>query len=308
MPILGKLFSEKYRAAFSKLISLSKSLFTPVALVFIIYFAWQSRDLLIKIFLESHPGFVAASVILWLLVQGASIYHMTFILKCAGSKIPLKQVAYVYASRVPARYLPGGIWHTVSRMNDFYRQGIPMRHLSTFVYLENATSVGVTLVSGGVLLYVGHAHSHWGMIGLLAAVMASIGIILGPRIVNNFILRQENALKISDYLLILLINSLFWTLSCGAFLAYVLSFPVSVVDAPLHQIAAAYLFSWGIGFLAFFAPQGIGIFESVMTQLISSNVSAGSLFILIAGFRLIALMGDFMAFGISRLIKDVNRP
>jgi hypothetical protein len=57
-------------------------------------------------------------------------------------------------------------------------------------------------------------------------------------------------------------------------------------------MAGIYLFSWGVGFLAIFAPQGIGVFEFVASELMASPVGFMGLAALIAGFRIVVLVAD----------------
>ncbi len=73
---------------------------------------------------------------------------------------------------------------------------------------------------------------------------------------------------------------------------YLSAFPRLALQAVPLETAGAYLFSWGVGFIAIFAPQGIGVFEVVAADLMRSDSTFMSVAALLAGFRLIILAAD----------------
>src|SRR3546814_1256567 len=74
----------------------------------------------------------------------------------------------------------------------------------------------------------------------------------------------------------------FWAASAAAFLCYLAAFPA--IDAPgAVQTAGTFLVSWAAGFVAVFAPQRAGVFETTMAGLLDGPVAA--LALVIAGYR-----------------------
>ena len=63
----------------------------------------------------------------------------------------------------------------------------------------------------------------------------------------------------------------------------------------------SYLFSWSIGYLAFFAPQGIGVFEVTLANMLDTSLTVGSLAVIIAGFRIIIFLADITLWGLSKM-------
>src|SRR6185503_4564017 len=57
----------------------------------------------------------------------------------------------IHASRLPSKYLPGGIWHTVARVADFRGIGYSPSLLAEFVLFENAVAAAIALFLGGLL-------------------------------------------------------------------------------------------------------------------------------------------------------------
>ncbi len=73
---------------------------------------------------------------------------------------------------------------------------------------------------------------------------------------------------------------------------FVAAFPGLGLGANPGEIAGAYLFSWAVGFVSIFAPQGIGVFEVVAAELMSPAGTFMSVAALFAGFRLVILVAD----------------
>ena len=82
-----------------------------------------------------------------------------------------------------------------------------------------------------------------------------------------------------------------------------LLFPSSVGDQSYLELGGIYLFSWGVGFLAVFAPQGIGVFEMVGSQLMQSPLGFVGFAALIGGFRLVILVADLLVWIAYHLLR-----
>jgi hypothetical protein len=65
------------------------------------------------------------------------------------------------------------------------------------------------------------------------------------------------------------------------------------------------LFSWGIGFISIFAPQGIGVFEVVAADLLRGVEPLMGIAAVIAGFRLIILTADAVAWLTLQLLSGL---
>ncbi len=66
-------------------------------------------------------------------------------------------------------------------------------------------------------------------------------------------------------------------------------------DLGWAEASGAFLVSWGMGFYALFAPQGIGVFEGALVTVLDWGADA---VLLVAGFRAVLLARDFsMRFG-----------
>ncbi len=83
---------------------------------------------------------------------------------------------------------------------------------------------------------------------------------------------------------------------------YLSAFPGLALQAAPLETAGAYLFSWGLGFISIFAPQGIGVFEVVAADLMRGAGTLMSVAALLAGFRLVILAADAVVFAALHLL------
>lgn len=74
------------------------------------------------------------------------------------------------------------------------------------------------------------------------------------------------------------------------------------------QIYGVYLLAWIAGFVSVFAPQGIGVFESVAGLFLKGALMFAGVAVLAAGFRVAVLDADMLAFGVLLTLRVAQRP
>jgi len=288
----------------------SKRIFTLLALGFIGYFAWQSQATLLVILANAEFSYLILSIIIWIIFHFILPICTFIIITACGSSMTYGTALKTHLDYLPARYLPGGIWHTVGRMTAFYTQGIKHPYLTGLVLLENLLALGISAMLGGYCVgYFKSGGDHGSLLAILVAVGATIGLGCIPFFINRWILHPVTHLSYRSYLRCLGIFTIAWFFPTMAFICYLSAFPTVIATISTLEVAGIYLFSWAVGFVAIFAPQGIGIFELVASHTLTAPVSLGSIAVLIAGFRIIMLIADAMTWVISRLIIQImTRP
>lgn len=276
----------------NKIVNALKLLFTPVALAFLVYFAWTSRDELASLISNASPVYLLIAVAVWAVLHFLSPVFAAVVFNGCGATVSWKQAFATHAARLPARYLPGGIWHTVGRVVDYRAQGVEARQVSAFVLLENALAAAVTLAIGGAIVSAMPGTESIGLIAGAASLISVISLPLVFRVLNSRVLGSTDRMTLRSYASSIGLVALFWILAAIAFLSYLNAFPASTGTYSAIEMAGIYLFSWGVGFLAIFAPQGIGVFELVASELMASPIGFMGLAALIAGFRVIILVAD----------------
>jgi hypothetical protein len=261
-------------------------------LAFLVYFAWKSRQELTELIANASLVYLCLAATVWGLLHTLSPVFAVIVLNACGSRVSWQQAFATHAARLPARYVPGGIWHTVGRVMDYREQGVSGRHLSAFVVLENGLAAAVTLAVGGAIVFAMRGTDSLGSIAGLASMASIVALPVILLILNSRVLRQPDRLPVAAYLKSILVLTVFWIGATLAFLLYLNAFPASTGMYSTIEMGGIYLFSWGVGFLAIFAPQGIGVFELVASELMQGPIGFMGLAALIAGFRVVVLVAD----------------
>ncbi len=270
----------------------AKLLFTPIALAFLFYFVWLARHDLAVLLSEASLPLLLAALLLWCLFNIATPWLSSMLLSGCGSKVSCSQAFAIHASRLPARYVPGGVWHTVGRVMDYRQVGVDPRHLTAFVVMENGLAAAVAMTVGGGIVFLSHSSAFW---GLIAGASSLAGIVAIPAlliVVNRTILVRPDRMDIVGYGFAVGAMAIIWAIATAAFLLYLNAFPYAMGDHTQVEMGGIYLFSWGVGFLSVFAPQGIGVFELISSELTQSSIGFVGSAALIGGFRLVVLMAD----------------
>ena len=287
----------------SRIVDVLQLLFTPLAFAFLFYIAWQSKAELLVLITNASPLSLLLSVLVWAVLHALSPVLAVIVFSGCGSTVRWQQAFATHAGRLPAKYLPGGIWHTVGRVMDYRQQGIAARHLSTFVILENGLAAAVTLAIGGAIVFSMRGPDSLGAIAGLASVAGIVAIPILVLLVNSRVLQAPDRLSMTDVGKSTMVVVVFWAAAALAFLLYLSAFPASTGVYSNLEMSGIYLFSWGVGFLAVFAPQGIGVFELVASELMSSPIGFMGLAALIAGFRVVVLIADIVVWLLFQLSR-----
>ncbi|MBW1989208.1 MAG: hypothetical protein JRI97_06645 [Deltaproteobacteria bacterium] len=281
----------------NRALRLSKLAFTPAALAFLGIMALRNREVILDLLARLTLRPVAVALVLWTGLHFLSALVAFLVFRSSNAPLSFGQAFFIHANRLPARYIPGGIWHTVGRVADYVSLGISKAHIVLFVFLGNALAPCMTFLLGG--LAVAAAGRLPVELGLAAAGGGLLGMTAIPLVVRIRLLRGRIVLPVVSYGAILGVMGAFWCGAATCFTLYFLAFPETTGKA--WEVGGAYLFSWGVGFLTFFAPQGIGVFETVSGKLLEGGLTLGSTAVLAAGFRVVILAADLLAFSTAHL-------
>jgi hypothetical protein len=237
---------------------------------------------------------------LGLLSLGQSAWFWARCLTNLGAPRPFGPVLEATVAAIPARYLPGSIWYAAGRVGHLRGSGTPAVTLGVVAVLETLLSFVVAVaLGGGLLIAAGSDDSGLGLLGLVA-VAGGLALVASPWVINPAVrwvaarrgLGEVPALRWGAYLELGGHLLAFWAASAAAFLCYLSAFPA--VDAPgVVHTAGTFLVAWAAGFVAVFAPQGAGVFETTLAGLLDGPVAA--LAVVIAGYRALTAVRDALA-------------
>lgn len=215
----------------------------------------------------------------------------------SGIRIDLATSLAVYMRRIPARYLPGGIWHSVARYADMkFDAGVDGRALRRLFLLEMAlVAVSGLLVCGIGLALFSPQSPVFAFAALqsgLGAAAAAIAVVLARR-------RAWKRLGLGAVLFLLI-----WSAAGGAFA--LIAQPL-LGDCAAPTIMATYLVAAVQGYIAIFAPQGWGVAEASYALLEPCRVGVPAV---VAGFllyRISAIAGDVVSYAVWAVLTRASR-
>lgn len=283
------------------MVRMAQRLFLPLALVFLGLAAWTSRDVVAEIMLRAHVPSLLAAVGIWSSLHLLSPLTTHLALRGVGSTLDYRTALRIHLLRLPARYLPGGIWQTVGRVVDLRALGVAKPQLAALVVLENAAPLAVALALAGLWLGVADTDA----VPSPALVGGGVALALFLPLLIRRTLPGAGRMSLLRYLGILASCALFWTVAAMAFACYWSAFPEPASQAELPSLMGTYLLAWSAGFAAVFAPQGIGVFESVAALMLDGRLPFALVAVMVAGFRAAALAGDLLAYGLGHLALAV---
>ena len=255
----------------------------------------------------TRPAPLLAALGLTLLSLGQSALFWSRGLASLGTPRPLGTVLEATVASLPARYLPGSVWYAAGRVGHLRGGGAPVLALTVVATVETFLSFVVAVSLGAGLLVASGGDGPGVSSAVLAVVAGALALAASPWVLNPVLrwigarrqLTTVPALPWRTYLELCAHLVLFWAASAAAFLCYLAAFPA--VDAPgLVRTAGTFLVAWAAGFVAVFAPQGAGVFETTLAGLLT-GAPVAALAIVIAGFRALTAIRDALALGLLAL-------
>ena len=183
---------------------------------------------------------------------------------------------------------------------DLHALGVGRPSLSRMVMAENIIPVAMALTLGGLFLSLA-GNVHWLATG---ALIAGIVLVTGGFVfLRRFGRSSCQPLLLGRYLKLAGVTGLFWIIAATAFYSYWSAFPAAREVVSGLQVYGIYLLSWAAGFVSVFAPQGIGVFESVAGVFLQSTLTFSGAVVLIAGFRVAVLAADLLAYSFFLILR-----
>ena len=279
---------------YKHLVRIAKWIFIPLAFSFIIYSIWQTRFILQDLLAHSSYMYLLWAMLVYTFANLLIPFIGIVILQAEGINVSYKKILNIHFQYLPARYLPGGIWFTVARVHRLHQLGVTTKYLTGFILLEHILALSMSLILGGGIVSSFQETGFWYLITSILMII-SVGVLLIlPTVMWYWLFNKKTVLNIGYYIFSISLVCLFWVCMASAFILFLSAFPGIFDTFIWWEMAGIYLFSWGIGFLAVFAPQGIGVFEAVAAELVTSNLSFINIVSLLVGFRFLIIISDLI--------------
>lgn len=203
-----------------------------------------------------------------------------------GSRIPFIRMIYINGVIQLSKYLPGTIWQYVGRAGYYRLDGnMKLKQIVGAITLETVWLISSSIIAAAIFYGLYAQYSVWLVVALIFVWL----IILG--LVDFKITKQSNWQRI---LFAQLAQFLIWV--CFGISFFVLFAGLDVRFNQLLLVLAAYAISWTIGYVAFFAPGGIGVREFVLFALLGNTLPSDTIVNYLVIHRALTLCAEVTTF------------
>ncbi|XDD51554.1 hypothetical protein AB3N59_07415 [Leptospira sp. WS92.C1] len=239
-------------------------------------------------------------------------YAWKIILEFTVSKpgsIPFPDILYVYTKANIGKYLPGNVMEFVIRNFLANKMNISHANIAFSSFLEIGISLFVAILialalnhQSLILTFLVFKERLWIFVALLLILSVTSFLLLykSEKIRSLFLqLFDKRSFKM------ILTTSIIYSLVFVNLTFTLLLIFTELFDIPLGlsfsiQCVSAFVISWIIGFVVPGAPGGLGVKEAVLVILLT-GIADESIVITVAMIhRLISVLGDLVALGLSR--------
>jgi len=206
------------------------------------------------------------------------------VLRYAGHPISFKDAWEIYFIGNLGHYIPGKVWTVAGVAYMAERKGIPPMAAGAAVVFAQAYSIISSLAFFPAFLILSAGESSWLRLEwAIPAILAFVGIFMFPgnleRMLNRvlaFMGKERISLDLTPgkAVRITVLYTISWGMFGAAFWLFVSAVTRDGTVSPV-LLTAVYALSYVAGYLAFFAPGGLGVREGAASCLLSSAMSPG---------------------------------
>lgn len=215
----------------------------------------------------------------------------------------------LYSITQLGKYLPGGVWHFVGRFGAYRSEAFDTKKSFKAMIVENFWLISSAMMMGVVFLLLFNGESlenigisiplllRNGLAGLTIALWL-VAIVLVQRFYTGVGVIQWKRM------LILVLSLIAAWLLIG--FSYAMMFPV--IDANVIGLAiGGFTLSWSVGYLAVFAPGGIGVRELMLSLFFSSTTYAALSPVLATVHRLVWIVTEVLLGSFCMVVDSIRK-
>jgi hypothetical protein len=212
-------------------------------------------------------SFALLTLVFFFLVTG-----WYFILRTLDIKLPVLAVSRIWIVSQFGKYIPGHIWQFVGRITFLAEKGVSKKRALLSIHLESASSILAATLTLLVSLTLSSVRPDEIGIPLIAAAIFLCLTLLHPKLLESAlnifftILKKDKVTVDFSFKNMLLITAYYiaawFVLSLSFF--FLINSLYDIGFASFFDVAFAFTASYVAGYLAIFAPGGIGVREGFL--------------------------------------------
>lgn len=228
--------------------------------------------------------------------------HSQLITKVNGREFTFRESFWMYSASDLVKYIPGGLWNALARVRLYTSMGMTSGASAKAFALEKYWMVLGALATGALALTsdgleaigISTSATVVTITRVLLVVLWAAMAWMGGRLTGNPIVPLAVLRSLSEQVII------------AVFFGLGVWIPLEAVDAGVGPLVAIGAFSLGrgLGYLAVFAPAGIGVREVVtLWALGGTPASTKAVVVALAMNRVMTFVADLASFGLSLAVK-----
>ena len=286
-----------YSLKYKKLIEYSKWLWIVIVIAAVGYYLVTKWESLGETIQQLSLVRLVLSVFLIILAKLMLAVISKLSIEKEGHDLPYLEVFRIVSFTHLAKYIPGGIWHFVGRFNAYNERDMKIKSSTRALIHENLWLLSGAFFTGalfGVLSSQGR--NILGEMGLGIPISALlIGIVLIWVLLLIGYEKLMPAARSIRFYYLLAASLLAWIL-LGLSFGFIL--PGFSSGTSMYYIAI-YAFGWITGYVAIFAPGGIGIRETVLVWLLGSSIDPELAIVYSSVHRFVFILAEILLGGVS---------
>lgn len=288
-----------------KILGIVKWLWLILVLAAAGYYFYQHQDEVINLLIQIDVWRIVLSLILLLIGKTFLVKLVQYSVNCEGWYPTYPEILGVYGLSSLGKYLPGGIWHFVGRFGIYKMNGLSAKASTRSMILENIWLLSSAFATGVIGVFLSRFDLIANLLSIpdekwLAIILTIVILALWitALIIVHKIMQKYTSQQIPKVARVALIGLLLWTFIGGSFFVMFNEFPFS--SAPLF--IGGYAVSWAVGYIAVFAPGGLGVREAALAFVFSNIASVELIAVYAAMNRIIWVIAEvlFGLFGMSQ--------
>lgn len=276
-----------------------------LAIVAITSYVYVHREIASATLMRLNFAAMVSAFIIMLALHVIIALSFHWLHRALGMRRPVTRAFASYFTRLPGRFLPGGVWHSVLRYADLRSEKAISARMLGVIFLGES---GLLATSGlsvagvfGLIAFERASSAFWFAVAILGGAIGLGGALFALWQRN----RQSRELAPLAIAFALMITA--WVGAGSAFTSLaVLGSEPMLARCDVCSVLATYLIAASVGFVTVIAPQGLGVTELVYSQMYPCASPTATLVTAVFAFRLVSLGSDAVAFVVAVLIRSVG--
>ena len=288
-----------------KIFSIFKWLWLVLVLAAAGYYFYRNWEQVINLISQISAWRIVLSLVLLIIGKMFLVLLVQYSVNSEGWHPKYIETLGIYGLSSLGKYIPGGIWQFVGRFGVYKVNGLSGKASTRAMILENIWLLGSAVAIGVIGVFLTRFDLIAGLLNLpnhqwlaILFTVLALGLWIVVLKIVHKTMRRHTAENIPSIFVVAGVGLLLWTFIGGSFFVMFHDFPFSA--APLF--IGGYAVSWAVGYIAVFAPGGLGVREAALAFVFSNIASVEMIAVYAAMNRIIWVIAEVL-FGLVGMVQ-----